>query len=87
VTIDDSAKWRVSTVQRLQTFNSPENDASVKQRLLAQLAELLKDLGYEALVEDKSSKLESNLGDLFDKAIEFARLVAGQRAVFEASHS
>jgi hypothetical protein len=83
VAVDDSAKWRVTTVDRLKAANNPVLHDMVKKRLVNECNDILKDLGYNISTDNTLKEVPAKLNDLFEKAISFAQTLAGERAVFE----
>jgi hypothetical protein len=80
--IDESARWRASTVERLHIARSKEDDNLIKDRLQQDLLSLILELQYDVNVTKKGETVQGIVKDLAEKLIPFAQSLAGQRAVF-----
>jgi hypothetical protein len=67
------------TVQQLKDSGVEKHNGEVSGYLVNDFATILRNLGYEVSEAD----LRMKLADVLAKAIPFAQLLAGQRAIFE----
>jgi hypothetical protein len=79
---DESARWRTSTVEGLRTAQSEDDDAKLKTRIQQDFLSLLRRLEYDTEVTKRGENVQGLVKDLLDKIIPFAKMLAGQRAIF-----
>jgi hypothetical protein len=88
---EESAKWRAATVARLDTIDAESGGAGEQKKVDELVADfvhfVVEKMHYQSEPEVRDllkadTKVGKSLRSVFEAAVELARLMAGQRAVF-----